>query len=66
MDANVKVRVMQDFRDREQNLQLRKAGSVMHVSRERAYVLARKGLVKIDLEPDSEAKAAKKAPAKKK
>lgn len=66
MDVNVKVRVMQDFRDREQDLQLRKAGSVMHVSRERAYALARKGLVKIDLEPEPEAKPVKKVPAKKK
>lgn len=45
--AVVKVKVLEDFRDRTKDMELRKKDSVFEVEEERAKILAGRGLVEI-------------------
>lgn len=60
----MKVKVIVEFRDRTDGLKLRKVGTVLEVSEERANKLSGMGLVKVIPEPDqTEAETESVAPA---
>lgn len=48
----VKVKALRDFHDRENNMQLRKAGSEFEVDQKRADLLAGRKLVEILRDPE--------------
>lgn len=60
----MKVKVIAAFRDRTDDLKLRKAGTVLEVSEERANKLRGMGLVKVIQEPEQQTEPAKKTRSK--